>query len=133
MNGPTLHEMIHEVMYRNNPNAAAAWDVVSPIRGITEEANAIQMANRFWRWQLGALAAETMGERSCLVDTLCLADWWSDFTRYVLPTILAAGIPVMPVQSPPPSDPHHFNSTSVPNEQIQGVTVIHGKLHLRKS
>lgn len=90
---PSLHRMIYEELSQHNPTCANAWNVLSTIRDESDYTKAIHGANQFWRIQLGRLPVSTISQRECLEDNISLVDWWHNFTKYVVGTIVIYQLP----------------------------------------
>lgn len=90
---PNLHQMIFEELRRQSPMCANAWNTLSTIHNESDHNAAMHAANQFWRIQLGRLPVSTISQRECLEDNISLTDWWHNFTKYVIGTIVIYQLP----------------------------------------
>ena len=50
--------------------------------------------NHFWRLELGGLKRNTISARECLNTEATTQSWLSNYIEYILPIVIAEGLPV---------------------------------------
>jgi hypothetical protein len=90
---PTLHQLIVQALSLHNSHSASWFERASPLIGITDDRQAVEAANRYFRIYLGLLPQSTIEERECLTDNVTFDDWWRNFERYVIPTLAKHPLP----------------------------------------
>lgn len=90
----SLAYAVYMEIYKTSPDCAERFKEVygKTIFHNTSESELV-LLNRFWRRQLSRLTIPTYHERECLLDLPDFGPWMLNFTRHVIPCIVANGLP----------------------------------------
>jgi phage-related tail fiber protein len=93
--GTNFYQMVTDCLNRHSAPAALNWARKYPSTAALNVPVADQqkLVNAFWRLQLGKLPINTIDARECLSDTVCPETWIKDFTKFVVPIIVANNLP----------------------------------------